>query len=228
MFESLRDWRRKQASSENLPPYCILADRALGEIAARRPQSESELGAVSGLGPVKIQKYGRAVLEVVRGEATSPVAAGVTKKPSIVQADDLLQSVTPSAPKPAVAKSEIPKPVARVPMAAPTMVQVGGATISETVDATRQLLNEGLDVAHIVEARGVTRETVWLHALKLIEARLLDEAVLEVLLPRDERARVEVVVTQMPEAPLRPIFDALDGEIEYGFIRCVLALRTAA
>ncbi|MDF2441163.1 MAG: ATP-dependent helicase RecQ, partial [Abditibacteriota bacterium] len=66
LFQALRGWRRSKANEENLPPYCILADRALVEIALRKPAGEEDLRGVSGIGPVKIEKYGDAVLEIVR------------------------------------------------------------------------------------------------------------------------------------------------------------------
>jgi ATP-dependent DNA helicase RecQ len=66
LFHNLRTWRRERADEQNLPPYCILADRALIEIAHRKPQTSEELRGISGLGPVKIEKFGDAVLELVR------------------------------------------------------------------------------------------------------------------------------------------------------------------
>jgi ATP-dependent DNA helicase RecQ len=66
LFETLRDWRRTKARDENLPPYCVVSDRCLLEIARTRPQSESALRLVPGIGDVKLQKYGTALLELVR------------------------------------------------------------------------------------------------------------------------------------------------------------------
>jgi ATP-dependent DNA helicase RecQ len=68
LFEELRDWRRNQASTENLPPYCILSDRTMHEIARQKPVSESELRGITGIGDAKLDKYGTAVLDIVRGE----------------------------------------------------------------------------------------------------------------------------------------------------------------
>jgi ATP-dependent DNA helicase RecQ len=66
LFHALRGWRRDKATCDSLPPYCIVADRALIEIAHRRPQSRDELSSINGLGPVKIEKYGDAILKLVR------------------------------------------------------------------------------------------------------------------------------------------------------------------
>jgi ATP-dependent DNA helicase RecQ len=67
LFEKLRDWRRVEATHANLPAYCVLPDRTLGEIAVARPQSLDELSGIKGLGPMKIEKYGEGLLEVLAG-----------------------------------------------------------------------------------------------------------------------------------------------------------------
>jgi superfamily II DNA helicase RecQ len=43
-------------------------------VAARRPTSTEELLAVPGLGPVKVARYGPAILEVVREGAAAAQA----------------------------------------------------------------------------------------------------------------------------------------------------------
>lgn len=64
LFERLRTWRRRQADSENLPPYCILSDRALLEIASVKPADETALLGITGIGDSKLARYGQAVLEI--------------------------------------------------------------------------------------------------------------------------------------------------------------------
>jgi ATP-dependent DNA helicase RecQ len=68
LFENLRAWRRREASTQNLPPYCILSDRALLQIARMKPQNEAALRLIAGVGDTKIEKYGDAVLAIVRGK----------------------------------------------------------------------------------------------------------------------------------------------------------------
>ncbi len=69
LFEALRAWRKGQAQSQSVPPYVIFHDRTLLEIAQSRPSSLTRLGEVSGVGQGKLDRYGEAVLEVVRGTA---------------------------------------------------------------------------------------------------------------------------------------------------------------
>jgi ATP-dependent DNA helicase RecQ len=65
LFEALRAWRKTQAALQAVPPYVIMHDRTLLEIAARRPGTESDLAACSGVGQGKLERYGAAVLGVV-------------------------------------------------------------------------------------------------------------------------------------------------------------------
>ena len=66
LFEHLRAWRREEASRQGLPPYVIFHDKTLQEIAAVRPTSLEALGGIGGVGASKLERYGEAVLRVVR------------------------------------------------------------------------------------------------------------------------------------------------------------------
>ncbi|HET9161528.1 MAG TPA: DNA helicase RecQ [Caulobacteraceae bacterium] len=66
MFERLRAWRREEAARQHLPPYVIFQDKTLADIARRQPRSAQDLTKISGVGESKLQRYGSAVLGVVR------------------------------------------------------------------------------------------------------------------------------------------------------------------
>ncbi|HUB69545.1 MAG TPA: ATP-dependent DNA helicase UvrD2 [Acidimicrobiales bacterium] len=65
--ERLRDWRRRLARASGVPPHVLLHDATIDALAVRRPSTPEELLCVPGLGPVKVARYGPAILEVVRG-----------------------------------------------------------------------------------------------------------------------------------------------------------------
>jgi ATP-dependent DNA helicase RecQ len=48
-----------------VPAYVILHDRTLAEIARRRPGDLIALGAISGIGARKLERYGPALVELV-------------------------------------------------------------------------------------------------------------------------------------------------------------------
>jgi DNA topoisomerase-3 len=66
LVEALKQWRQREARARSLPAYCILNNRTLLEIAVRRPQTASELLAIKGIGPARVERHGEAILELVR------------------------------------------------------------------------------------------------------------------------------------------------------------------
>ncbi len=66
LLAALKALRGAIATAQKQPAYVIFPDRTLIEIAKRRPSSLDELAGVHGVGAVKLQKYGRAFLAVIR------------------------------------------------------------------------------------------------------------------------------------------------------------------
>jgi ATP-dependent DNA helicase RecQ len=66
LFEALRAWRREEAQLQHVPPYVIFHDATLAEIAAARPGTLGALAKAGGVGQGKLDRYGEAVLKVVR------------------------------------------------------------------------------------------------------------------------------------------------------------------
>ena len=62
LFDALREARRKLASEAGVPPYVVFHDSTLREIAAIKPSSLHELARVQGVGAVKLERYGDAIL----------------------------------------------------------------------------------------------------------------------------------------------------------------------
>jgi ATP-dependent DNA helicase RecQ len=65
LFEALRAHRLSVSRAQGVPPYVVASDRTLREMAALRPRTLDELRAVHGIGPAKVDRYGRGFLEVV-------------------------------------------------------------------------------------------------------------------------------------------------------------------
>ncbi|HUQ39711.1 MAG TPA: ATP-dependent DNA helicase UvrD2 [Acidimicrobiales bacterium] len=69
LMDALKAWRREAAKVANVPAYVVFHDATLAAIATRRPRTSRELQALPGLGPVKAERYGDGVLEVVAAHA---------------------------------------------------------------------------------------------------------------------------------------------------------------
>jgi ATP-dependent DNA helicase RecQ len=64
----LRSWRLERSREDGVPAYVVLHDATIRELAAVRPQTLAELAGVKGLGPVKVERYGEAVLAVLASQ----------------------------------------------------------------------------------------------------------------------------------------------------------------
>jgi ATP-dependent DNA helicase RecQ len=50
----------------SVPAFCVLSNRTLEAIAAARPRSEDELLDVHGVGPKVVERFGSAILSLIR------------------------------------------------------------------------------------------------------------------------------------------------------------------
>ncbi|MBW3572574.1 MAG: RecQ family ATP-dependent DNA helicase [Gemmatimonadetes bacterium] len=66
VYGRLRALRTELAKEQELPAYCVFADKTLVELAKRHPTTLAEMRRVPGIGPAKIEKYGEAFLAVLR------------------------------------------------------------------------------------------------------------------------------------------------------------------
>src|SRR5574344_203009 len=64
----LRVWRKHFAEELNVPPYVIFGDKTLADIATKKPRTNTALLDCYGIGEMKAEKFGEAVLRIVRNE----------------------------------------------------------------------------------------------------------------------------------------------------------------
>jgi ATP-dependent DNA helicase RecQ len=68
LFERLRELRKRLADARGVPAYVVFSDKTLRAMAAARPATPGQLLAVSGVGPMKMERYGDTFLEeIARG-----------------------------------------------------------------------------------------------------------------------------------------------------------------
>ncbi|HZW59401.1 MAG TPA: DNA helicase RecQ [Woeseiaceae bacterium] len=66
LWEALRSCRQSLAAEHEVPPYVIFHDKTLRQMLAARPQTESDMLALSGVGQTKLERYGQRFLSVLR------------------------------------------------------------------------------------------------------------------------------------------------------------------
>ena len=65
LFQRLREWRSAVARTEGIAAFMVFHDKTLSELASRRPADRSQLEAVPGIGPSKLDRYGEALLQIL-------------------------------------------------------------------------------------------------------------------------------------------------------------------
>jgi ATP-dependent DNA helicase RecQ len=72
VFQALREWRKGVAQEHGVPAYTVFHDATLEEIARRLPGSLDGLRGISGIGAIKLERYGEPLLRIVREGAAVP------------------------------------------------------------------------------------------------------------------------------------------------------------
>ncbi len=76
LFESLRSWRKQQADAADVPAFVVFNDTTLIELAKKRPATRTALLTISGIGPVKAQRYADDLLRIIAEDNPTPASSG--------------------------------------------------------------------------------------------------------------------------------------------------------
>ena len=66
LFERLRKLRKKLADEQGFPPYIIMSDQTLQELAQVKPKTMEQFGLIHGIGDFKKQKYGEIFIKEIK------------------------------------------------------------------------------------------------------------------------------------------------------------------
>ncbi|WP_439122025.1 DNA helicase RecQ [Marivita sp.] len=68
LLSALKAKRRALAEEQSVPAYVIFPDKTLIEMAETRPRTLDDIARINGVGAKKLERYGRAFLEVIAGD----------------------------------------------------------------------------------------------------------------------------------------------------------------
>jgi len=196
LWERLRERRRELASAQNLAPYMVFGDVTLREMVSYRPRDADELTRLSGVGAVKLERYGADFLDVLAAH----------------EAEHGRPDTLPPLPEKPLRASERTE-------------RTLDAGLSTTVRETLSLFRTGVTIDDIAVRRDIKPTTVYSHLARCIEEgelRLRDV----VELTDDEIRTIRYAFEQLaPDAAmgLKPVYEALQGSYDYGLLRCVRA-----
>jgi len=66
LFAKLRELRKSIADGEDIAPFIVFNDATLSELARVLPQTSRQMLAVSGIGDVKLARYGQPFLQLIK------------------------------------------------------------------------------------------------------------------------------------------------------------------
>ncbi|MFK8027334.1 MAG: DNA helicase RecQ [Gammaproteobacteria bacterium] len=95
--------------------------------------------------------------------------------------------------------------------------------LSDTVNETLTQFQHGHNVESIARQRELKESTIYMHLSEAIEMGLLDVKNVLDLTELEYKEIVFIIETQSDDGRLKPVFEALDGEYDYGQLRCVQA-----
>ena len=150
LFAELKALRRRLADERGVPAYIVFYDATLIEMCRRRPQTKWELLAVPGVGEAKLERYGDALLEILRRypkeEPPSDAPATLVTKPSKPQ------TVVFWRPQP------VEKPVVKPPKEREPAPETAPA--AEPIDPIRRKATPGLLSREVIENEILSDEPI--------------------------------------------------------------------
>ena len=193
LFQKLRELRTRLAVERGVPPYVVFGDVSLREMAHYYPQSRDSLLRITGVGRVKLDGFGDDFLDVIRIYAANN---GL---------DDRL-----------VKQSSGSRNVSRQAMSEKSRDSAIGSSLQKTL----ALLKQGLPFQEVVNRRGLARSTISSHIEWLVESGELEDC--ERYLPAAaDLKRITHAFEILGDERLKPVHEALDGEVAYWKLRLV-------
>ncbi|MDH5369800.1 MAG: helix-turn-helix domain-containing protein, partial [Gammaproteobacteria bacterium] len=92
-----------------------------------------------------------------------------------------------------------------------------------TINETLILLNDGHDIDSIAIKRDIKLSTIYTHLANAIEAGLLDAKDVLQLSDDEHDEIINALEMHMDDDRLKPVFDALEGQYDYGILKCIQA-----
>ena len=196
VFDALKEWRTQVASVAGVPAYVVMYDRTLAELANALPERTSELDSIHGLGPVKIEKYGQALLDVIHSSRN----ASNSRFDSIAKETEapILEPVKKKKEKKEKEKKE------------------------KTWVITYKMYKEGKTVMQIAQERSLTETTILGHLARYVESGDID---VHKLVSNDVIEKVSAYMSSRNggAVAIKEVFEYFNETISYGDIRLVLS-----
>jgi ATP-dependent DNA helicase RecQ len=192
LFEHLRELRRAIADERGVPPFVVFGDATLRELARLHPSTPAAFGSVRGVGERKLADLGERFVGAIT---------------AYCREHRLPLDVRPVANE------------GQRPLATAKQRPAGGA-ISLQKRQAFALFDQGATVDEVVAATGRVRSTVGSYLEEYVAER--KPASVAAWVDDDIYERVVTAARRQAGSFLKPVFEALNGEVSYDDIRVVM------
>jgi ATP-dependent DNA helicase RecQ len=195
LFERLRQKRKELANRFHLPPYVIFTDKALIHMAADIPRTLQEFLDIHGVGQAKMKKYGKIFLDVIDQYCHEKNVPKTNSTKPVPHDDNSFLSSSENVEEPSVGKM---------------FHRVGEAC------------NGGCSITELMRMFKVKQETIVANLMKYLNAgyRLRSDGILIIsTLSPEQQAQVMDLFLQLGADMLAPVYNELNGQIDYPQLR---------
>lgn len=215
LFDILRNLRREIAVQEKVPPYIVFGDSTLKEISGRMPRTMEELSDISGVGELKLNKYGERFLNVV--------VEYVESNKIEVQFDYKNKEKNTKTNTEQMKLDEVTSKKAKT-------VKEPKEGKKKSFMLTIDMLRENLSLLKIAKEREITISTVCSHLEQyVLEGNQIDFLVdFSDILSKEQETVILEVVKELGDDKLKPIKEKVDDAITYDHIKVALLKKRLA
>ncbi len=208
LFESLRSLRASIATEERVPPYVVFGDNTLKELSTRMPVNREQFLDISGVGEVKLEKYGDVFLSEINKYIDEN---SIEVQWSFKNSNTSTQKTTESSSrdrKSKLSNNNVEKKKSHL----------------QTID----MLKVTGDLQEVASARELAITTVFSHIQQYVsEGNELDfNMKFDNIFTEEEEILILEVIEEVGCGKLKPIKEKLPNGISYDAIKAVVLKKT--
>ncbi|MBI4434101.1 DNA helicase RecQ [Candidatus Uhrbacteria bacterium] len=197
LFDQLRRWRATEAKRGNVPPYVICSDAVLRALATYLPLTREDLLRIPGIGAVRAERFGSAVLNVLQQYVQAHGLASRMPQTASVMTSPKMQS----------------------------HASRGTVRVSDTVAATIALHQDGKSVAEIAAHRALNPRTIVTHLAEGFRDGRIASDDLRRFVPQDREHMIRDAFDRVGSSvALHPVKQLLPIDYSYDDLHLVRAV----
>ena len=198
LFMQFKEWRTKQARSQEIAPFMVMHQKVLVQIVIYLPENKKELIKIKGVGKVIIEKYGQEILAMI---------LDYRKKHNITK---VILPETSKLPEQQHPKNDQTN----------KHLDITKKSGINTRQISFDMFNKGLTIAQIAKERELVEATIQGHLGFFIEVGELE---INKLLSLEKQLVIKEELVRAGNKPLKQIKDKLGNDYSYGEIKCMIS-----